>query len=79
MQTRRAFVRGAALAGGAGLLGLGPRAAAADPPLETRRLRLNLAPSLSGAARPTIACGSSAAGACRWFPAGRHGLRAPRT
>ena len=46
MRTRREFVRGAALAGGAGLFGLGPRAAAADPPPETPRLRLLRTPSL---------------------------------
>ena len=40
MQTRREFVRGAAAAGGAGLLGLGPCAASADPPPETSKLRL---------------------------------------
>ncbi len=38
MQTRREFVRGAAAAGGAGLLGLGPCAASADPPPETSKL-----------------------------------------
>ena len=40
MATRRAFVRGAALATGAGLLGLRPYAAAAEPPPETTTIRL---------------------------------------
>jgi NitT/TauT family transport system substrate-binding protein len=40
MATRRAFVRGAALAAGAGLLGFRPYAVAAEPPPETTTLRL---------------------------------------
>ena len=40
MATRRAFVRDAALVTGAGLLGIRPRAAAAEPPPETTTIRL---------------------------------------
>jgi NitT/TauT family transport system substrate-binding protein len=40
MATRRAFVRGAALAAGAGLLGFRPYAVAADAPPETTTIRL---------------------------------------
>ena len=40
MQSRRAFLRRAALAGAAGLVGLHPRVAAAEPPPETTRIRL---------------------------------------
>jgi NitT/TauT family transport system substrate-binding protein len=44
MATRRAFVRGAALATGAGLLGLRPHTAAAEPPPETTTIRLHHQP-----------------------------------
>jgi hypothetical protein len=40
MATRRAFVRGAALAAGAGLLGFRPYAVAAEPLPETPTIRL---------------------------------------
>ena len=46
MATRRAFVRDAALATGLALLGLRPHTAAAEPPPETTKLRLNLVPSV---------------------------------
>ena len=46
MATRRAFVRGAALATGASLLGLRPHTAAAEPPPETTRLTVLRTPSI---------------------------------
>ena len=46
MATRRAFVRGAALTTGAGLLGLRPHIAAAESPPETTTIRLGLVPSV---------------------------------
>jgi NitT/TauT family transport system substrate-binding protein len=44
--TRRRFLGGLALAGTAGLLGLHPRLVAAEPPPETRRIRLVQIPSI---------------------------------
>jgi NitT/TauT family transport system substrate-binding protein len=43
--TRRAFLHGSTLAGTVGLLGLRTRGVAAEPPLETTRLRLTKVPS----------------------------------
>ena len=45
MISRREFVHGTALAGAAGLLGIGRNGYAAEPPPETRRIRLGKAPS----------------------------------
>lgn len=45
MISRREFVHGAALAGAAGLLGVGRDAYAAEPPPETKRIRLGKPPS----------------------------------
>jgi NitT/TauT family transport system substrate-binding protein len=44
--SRRRFLRGISLAGTAGLLGLHPRRAAAEPPPETTRIRLVRIPSI---------------------------------
>ncbi len=46
MTTRRAFLRGLAYGGAAGLLGLRSRAGAAEPPPETTRIRLSKVPSV---------------------------------
>jgi NitT/TauT family transport system substrate-binding protein len=47
--TRQAFLRGSSLAGTAALLGYRPRSAAAEPPLETTRIRLVQTPSMCSA------------------------------
>src|SRR3989304_5652103 len=44
--SRREFLGGLALAGTAGLIGLRPEPAAADPPPETKRIRLNQIPGI---------------------------------
>src|SRR5688572_17016810 len=44
--TRRRFLGGLALAGTTGFLGLPPKSAVAEPPLETTRLRIMHAPAL---------------------------------
>ncbi len=44
--TRRAFLGGVTLAGTAGLLGLHARPAAAEPPLETTRVRVVHGPAV---------------------------------
>jgi NitT/TauT family transport system substrate-binding protein len=43
---RRRFLGGMTLAGTAGLLGLYPRPAVAEPPPETTRLRINQSPAI---------------------------------
>ena len=46
MNSRRMFLRGVALAGTAGFLGMRPRSAAAEPPLETKRIRIAQIPAI---------------------------------
>ncbi len=43
---RRKFLRGIVAAGGAGLLDVAPRPAAAEPPPETSRLRIAESPAI---------------------------------
>ena len=51
MNSRRNFLRGVTLAGTAGLLGMRPRSAAAEPPLETKRIRIAQIPAICLAAQ----------------------------
>src|SRR5262245_66175788 len=51
MTTRRNFLRGAALAGSVGLLGVRRPATAAEPPLETKRIRIAQVPAICLAAQ----------------------------
>jgi NitT/TauT family transport system substrate-binding protein len=53
--SRRRFLNGLTLAGAVGLLGVSPRAVAAEPPTETTTLRLFRLPSLCSA--PTEVAG----------------------
>jgi len=46
MNSRRNFLRGVTLAGTAGLVGMRPRPAAAEPPLETKRIRIAQVPAI---------------------------------
>jgi NitT/TauT family transport system substrate-binding protein len=51
MNGRRNFLRGATLVGTAGLLGVHPRPAGAEPPLETKRIRIAQVPAICLAAQ----------------------------
>jgi len=51
MNSRRNFLRGVTLVGTAGLLGTRPRPAAAEPPLETKRIRIAQVPAICLAAQ----------------------------
>jgi NitT/TauT family transport system substrate-binding protein len=51
MNSRRSFLREATLVGTAGVLGVRPRPAAAEPPLETRRIRIAQVPAICLAAQ----------------------------
>ena len=46
MNSRRNFLRGVTLAGTAGLVGMRPRPAATEPPLETKRIRIAQVPAI---------------------------------
>jgi len=51
MNSRRKFLRGVACGGTVGLLGLCPRSGAAEPPLETRKIRIAQVPAICLAAQ----------------------------
>ena len=51
MNSRRTFLRGATLVGMAGLLGVPPRSLAAEPPLETKKIRIAQVPAICLAAQ----------------------------
>jgi NitT/TauT family transport system substrate-binding protein len=51
MNSRRTFLRGVALGGTVGLLGLQPRPGAAEPPLETKKIRIAQVPAICLAAQ----------------------------